>query len=512
MGQHGAFPLRRMITFAEQLRLSPYLSLRVILATVSASIMPGGQACSKSVPSGFPERLRMVNMTTFHLPPHLELMCSDGPVLDVFSLGPAEVPDDVLGKVRDRLHALVADPRAAQLTAVKPLAGCAADMPAVVLEAKAAWLFLAGGAGGIRAGTRRNLDADVFASFYTEPAASSNAPDGWTTQAAYYRPPAHWLLQPAVWAAGDAHGEERLARLELAREAVRVFEPLSVLRPRLDALLALYDACLDRGSRLAVLDGTQEEVASEWAGAAGDDVLAALPELAGPVGYLRWAWQGFEAAHGRMAAYVPGTADLAQVACELLIQAKASVVPAELAVAAGPGVYGEVTGRLATEAAGYSAAAYKDRTIAWLSRGLVAGQAEACRIWLDMALRIIAAVRGLPGIATGPVPCALPVSGFLRAARSLSRPRVVPNTLAAWLSQQEGTSGSHVVVEEAGTGGRTVRLTRSPRSWGSRPWRRPCARRSRTARARSGCTWPALPGRTRPRRSPSSSRRSKAEG
>ena len=44
VGQHGAFPLRRMITFAEQLQSSFYLSLRDLLTTVSASVMPGRQA------------------------------------------------------------------------------------------------------------------------------------------------------------------------------------------------------------------------------------------------------------------------------------------------------------------------------------------------------------------------------------------------------------------------------------------------------------------------------------
>ena len=365
-------------------------------------------------------------MTSLRLPPHLELMCSDDLVLDVFSVGPCQVPDRIVSEVVGRLEDLAGDPRSARFMPKEPLKGWRPGVSGVVVEAHAAWLFLAGGAGGIRAGSRAELYADVFAPWLSNPGTPSRRPDGWATQAGAYRPPADWLAESDFWVDGseDPAGLRRDA-VELGREAARVFEPIAVLRPRLDALTAFYDAHLNGGLTPADLTGAPDSLRQAWAEGAADEVVAALPELAGPVGYLCWAWHGFEAAHQQLAAAVPGTAELAEVACDLLIQAEASAVPAELAVAVDTGVYDELTGRLPGKVGGYSAKAWSASTRGWLSRGLMAGQADACRMWLDMAMRLIAAIRGLPGEAAYPLPANLPVGGFLRSVRDLSRPRLV---------------------------------------------------------------------------------------
>lgn len=401
-------------------------------------------------------------MTNLRLPAHLELMCSPADVLDVFSLGLCGVPDNVVGQVQARADELVADPRAAWFVPRKPIEGWKADAPGVVMEAQSAWLFLAGGAGGIRAGGRRSLHHTVFARFLSPGSASSRDVNGWDTQGAYYRPPGYWLLESGNWAdsGGDA-GQVRRDAVELARKAVLVFEPISVLRPRLDALVFLYDTHLAGGLAGADLTGTQASLASAWAADAPDDVVAALPELAGPIGYLQWIWQGLTAAHDRLAEHIPGTADLEQVVCRLLVQAKADAVPAELAVATEPDLYSDLCGRLAMEAGGYSADAFTSGTLAWLSRGLVADQADACRLWLDMALRFVAAVRGLPDNPEYPLPCALPVGGFLRAVRDLSRPRLVANALATGLRSQGGAAAQ--AAEPAAPAGTAAAGTGQPR-------------------------------------------------
>ncbi|HTU76036.1 MAG TPA: AAA family ATPase [Trebonia sp.] len=387
-------------------------------------------------------------MTSLRLPPHLELMCADDLVLDVFSAGLCQVPDRVVSEVVARLEDLAADPRSARFVPKEPLKGWRPGVPGVVVEAQAAWQFLAGGAGGIRAGCRAELYADVFASWLSNPPTPARRPDGWGTQSGAYRPPADWLAESDFWEGGseDPAGLRRDA-VELGREAARVFEPIAVLRPRLDALTAFYDAHLNGGLAPADLTGTPDGLRRAWARSAADEVVAALPELAGPVGYLCWAWQGFQAAHQQLAAAVPGTSELAEVACALLIQAEASAVPAELAVALDPGLYGDLIARLPGKASGYSARAWSAGTRGWLSRGLMAGQADACRMWLDMAMRLIAILRGLPGDATYPLPADLPVGGFLRSARDLSRPRMVPGAAAQRLRQPAPAAAG---LQEAG--------------------------------------------------------------
>jgi SpoVK/Ycf46/Vps4 family AAA+-type ATPase len=369
-------------------------------------------------------------------------MLSDEPVLDVFLLGPSQIPDDVLDEVRAGVAELVSDPVAKQFMPRKAIKGWKPDAPGVVLEARAALGLLAGGAGGIRAGSRYRISSEIFGDFLANPRKPVRQAESWTTDTVWYRPPAYWLLSPGRWrdTGADAQTVQRNA-LELARVAVGIFEPLEILAPRRDALLALYDAHLDGGLSAADLTGSKADMAADWAATASDDVMAALPELAGPIGYLQWVWEGLEAAHGQLADRVTGVPELPKVVCQLLIQAKTRAVPAELALVAGQDLHDEVSARLGKEAADYSADAFSESTLSWLSRGLVADQIDACRIWLDMALRFIAAAKGLPKQAEDPLPCALPVAEFIRTVRQFSRSRSVTNTVAARIKEQNQAAG-----------------------------------------------------------------------
>lgn len=368
-------------------------------------------------------------MSGIQLPSHLELMGSDGPVLDVFSHRPCLLTGDVLGRFRARLDELIADPRAAGYVPSVTLEGWKPGTPGVVLEAADAWLFLAGGTGGIRAGAMRSPYGELFGAFREQAPSPSRGPDGWITQITDFRPPGYYLF-----ALEPAEGDPRRDTLQLVRAATAVYEPVEALRPRVDALLALYDAHLGGGLSAADRTGALSDLTREWAAAAPDHVLSVLPELAGPAGYLRWAWQGLSAAHARLADAAPPPAGLPELACQLLVQAKLAAVPGELLVAAGPDLFGEVSERLAARRAEYRAEKFRASTASWLTRGLIGGQAEAGRVWLDMALRFLAIVKGLPREAGDPLPCDLPVDEFLRAVRNLARPRSVINTIAEGLA------------------------------------------------------------------------------
>lgn len=202
-------------------------------------------------------------MTGIQLPPDLELMCSDGPVLDVFSHRPCLVTEDVLGQVRTRLDALAADPRAAGYVPSKTPRGWKPGTSGVVLEALDAWLCLAGGTGGIRAGVLRSPHSLLFAPFQEETTAVSPRPDDWITQITDYQPPGYYLL-----ALEPDDASARRDTLELARAAAAVFEPIEALRPRLDAVLALYDAHLDGDLSVADRTGTRHRLPRAWAAAA----------------------------------------------------------------------------------------------------------------------------------------------------------------------------------------------------------------------------------------------------
>jgi hypothetical protein len=162
-----------------------------------------------------------------------------------------------------------------------------------------------------------------------------------------------------------------------------------------------------------------------WCESAGPDILAVLPELAGPEGYLAWAYEGLTAARERLASAVPGVPSVLDTAAHLVMQAGLEHVLAGLASAAGTDGYLAVQERIAA-AGDFDARAWRKRTRGWLSRGLAAGQIEACRAWLDMAVRLTGILQGLPGYPARPDPCHVPVGGFQYDVRALARPRRTP--------------------------------------------------------------------------------------
>ncbi len=176
-----------------------------------------------------------------------------------------------------------------------------------------------------------------------------------------------------------------------------------------------------------------------WAAAVGPAELAALPELAGPESYLAWAHDGLAAAHDRIAAAIRGVPPLAQITAERILQAGLDTVPAALAVAAGTDGYLAVQEHLTDIEEEFRPGAWRDQTRGWLARGLAAGEIEACRGWLDMAVRITGILQGLPGEPAMPSPCYVPVPAFQRDIRAFAMAPRVSNPLTTALTTRPGS-------------------------------------------------------------------------
>ena len=359
------------------------------------------------------------------LPEHLELLATDEPVLDIYAAGPWRVPDGLAGQVWDRCRELACSEQARLLVPRRPLPGyLAPDATAVAADLFILTTYLCGVC-AVRGGSQVRPECVFLGRFRRDPEPPGGSPLRWAADGARWRPPGAWLFDEL---------RHREAAFAMAPRCVDALEGIAPLDERRQALQGLFARRLGPGGPAAgELTATLTGLEASWAESATDDELAVLPELAGPVGYLSWAWEGLTAAHLRLSAAVPRTPPQAGLATDLVRQAGMRAPPGELAAAIGQADFVELQGRLAGVAT-FSADRWHDQTRDWLARGLGAGEIDACRAWLDMAVRITGILQGLPGKPESPAPCYVPVGAFQHDVRALARPRQARNLLAARLA------------------------------------------------------------------------------
>ncbi|MFG1851513.1 AAA family ATPase [Actinomadura geliboluensis] len=352
------------------------------------------------------------------LPEHLELLVTDEPVLDLYASRPWRVPDGFYDEVRGRVDALAEDPRCAGFT-VDEHGLMAVPAPLIVAEMMTTLGFLPGGA-AVLSGSSAKLYHEVFGPYMAESLDPGEEDVDWSAGAGAFRP-FDWL---------EETGDQDLA-LTLAREAAGVFQGLQPFERRRRALLKLYDNP-PPGNWLAL---PLEKRRDAWAAQADDDVLAVLPELAGPIGYLEWVCSGLLPVHEHLREVAPHGETADGLLVHLLLQAGLKQVPAELSVVLTEDRYGELLGRFEdARGSSFDPDEWCSDEWAWLGRALGAGAVDACRGWLDMAARFTGCVQGLPGPARSPDPVWIPVGGFQDDVRRLFTPRRrVANPLAASL-------------------------------------------------------------------------------
>jgi SpoVK/Ycf46/Vps4 family AAA+-type ATPase len=358
------------------------------------------------------------------LPEHLGLLLTDEPVLDVYSHGPWRVPDGLYDEVRERAVKFDRDERAKELTnGLSDFYGPETSAAGAELWSLLTFLL---GASAIRAGSRGDIDYELFAGFLAKPEAPVRDPYAWFSQGGRLRPPGLWLVENV----GD-DPDRRATMYTLAREALDVLAGIEPIEKRRQAMIALYDRrAADPQKRAADLSVPQGELERLWAADLPEETLATLPELAGPVGYLGWACSGWVAAHERLTSAVPGHDPLDVALARLLLQAEVRAVPAEMAFAIGVERYESVQEHVQRLREGFRIDSWQADVRSWLARGLVAGEADVCRAWLDMALRITGCVQGLPETAVNPR-SRVPVRGFQMDLRRLFQAPTVVNPLAA---------------------------------------------------------------------------------
>ncbi|MFI0444155.1 AAA family ATPase [Actinomadura sp. 6N118] len=385
-------------------------------------------------------------MNAPRLPEHLELLLTDEPVLDVYAHGPWRVPDGLYEELRQRAVEYNRDPRAVVLSRqLSDFYG-----PGTSAAGAEQWSLLTFllGASALRGGSRGDVDYELLSSFLATPEPAVREPLAWFSQGGRWRPPGLWLPEPA----GDDR-ERRTVMFQLARAGLDVFEGLEPVEERRRALVELYDGrANDPELREQDLTTPLERLEELWTSSLSAEALAVLPECTGPVGYLTWACAGLAAAHERLAGAVSESDSFDTALARLLLAADVTVAPAELAPAVGTARYASVDDRLRALRADFAVEAWQLELRTWLARGLVAGEADACRAWLDMAMRITGAVQGLPEAATTPR-CRLPFRAFNLDLRRLFKVRRVANPLTRRLAAATATATPDAEASEASAAG-----------------------------------------------------------
>ncbi|GAA2095757.1 AAA family ATPase [Actinomadura alba] len=370
------------------------------------------------------------------LPEHLELLLTEEPILDVYSAGPWRVPDGLFDEIAGRIDALVTDPRCVDLTTNEHKL---MTLPAPLIAAETYVMvgFLPG-VGAVYGGSRAQLFDRLLGRYLSKPATLTSLNTWWSTSTNLWRPPMDWLIEVP----------DRELAFGLARECLGTLEGIEPLERRRQALLRLYDDPPDCDINLS-----KSELREHWAAHAGEEILADLPELTGPIGYLDWVCSGLLVARDRLAEATSPDESVALHLSGLLLQAGLERVPVQLRPVLGEDLYDDVCERIAVERWGFKARTWQEETRIWLTSALVEGAADACRAWLDMATRFSACVQGLPGEPARSKTDWVPIGQFQIDLRRLyaSRRRIV-NPLTTRLATANGQSTDPQNAETETTG------------------------------------------------------------
>jgi SpoVK/Ycf46/Vps4 family AAA+-type ATPase len=338
------------------------------------------------------------------------------PILDVYAYPePWRVPDGTIEKITRRARALMDDPRAG-------------GRPGVVRDELARILDYLLGIGAVRSGSRVDIEKEILGSFSDPPRTPKREPATWGVACTEWRPPHNFDLHAPEW-----YLKHRQDAIGLAEACVRVFEPLAPVRDRLKALLSLY---AKPAADHTVFPKEQREA---WAAAADDKVVQLLPELAGPISHLGWVADGFVAAYEYLRAALPDAPETPIAGLSGLLRALGQdTPPVELTAALG-----ERAAELLTPCEIGSSAQWTKQTRSWLARAVAAGHVEAARAWVDMAVRLVCAVKGLPNEPVDVDDYVVQVGGFtFDRVRLTQARRATENPIAARFAGRKRASGA----------------------------------------------------------------------
>lgn len=249
----------------------------------------------------------------------------------------------------------------------------------------------------------------------------------------WYMTDSEWPLFLFKYAGSDPHA--RRGALELSYESVEFLSEVEPLRPRAEALLAIYDRILQSAHLLEFhVHAPFPEVSRMWRHSLlSETEHAMLPEISGWGAALSWSYEGLAAAHHHLAQLTTRSETLAEVVASMALCDDVETLPAGLAVAIGADDFANISIAFENRRAGFDGAEWLQANRGWLTRGMLVGEIDVCRAWLAMAAQVSRVVAGLPG---PPSPSSAPDTiGFVSDIEELFTARRSVNPLVKALAE-----------------------------------------------------------------------------
>lgn len=323
------------------------------------------------------------------LPDHLAVLQSTQPHLDVIGSDPWPVPDGWWEVAHERVRGLVADDRVGRRTTAWN------DWPVGTPHMAIYLLVLGerlGGWSALLAGTEPTFPQKVIAEHLPEVSRLGASP-----VYRYFPSATDWPLRLLDHAGQDA--EARLDALETSVDAIAVFDDVEPFATRRDALRGIFERVMDdRELRLLHAFSPYAELVRLWRhDLLTDDERAVLPELGGWTDTFSWSVAGFTVVHEHLASTLERSQSADELLASVALADGRGALPAAAAAVLGRERADAVNADMADRLPSFDKQAWLGTTRDWVARGLLRGEIEVCRTWLQTVSQTAVSLAGLPG-------------------------------------------------------------------------------------------------------------------
>ncbi|MFW5415228.1 AAA family ATPase [Nocardiopsis sp. CNT-189] len=323
-------------------------------------------------------------MTVIRLPEHLEPLLTDEPVLDVYEHGPWRVPDGLVEEISELLTMVIEDGRGLVFPPGAPAGDARARRRRLVYEVLD-HLVVISGALRVNAGSHSCLPSLLVEKHLTN-ASPSTDPVRWIFDDLRL-PPGYGLIEVAR---GAEDREVMFTVLGEILDAAAGIAPWESRRTAMQELLR--ERAADPEAHEFDLTASPYELRRAWGRWLNGRHFPEMTEFAEPHRLLGWAFPKFLAAHERLGAVAHDVPPITEVLVSMAHGMELPGIPPVATEVLGAGGYRRASNRYSATSGSFDLGEWQQKARIWLWEGVVAGEADTCRTWLDLGTRCAVAL------------------------------------------------------------------------------------------------------------------------